>query len=127
MPKVGLEPTLLMEHDFESCVSANSTTRARWAVYHHAQDGNLLTIPTYPGGLSETVLTIISRITLLSLPTSGDALAKCLKCGGGINELAVDSGDDTGLSAVSGIPSLKVRELGGLLLSHLFPFLLVNG
>jgi hypothetical protein len=28
VPKVGLEPTLLVEHDFESCVSANSTTRA---------------------------------------------------------------------------------------------------
>ena len=29
VPKVGVEPTLLTEHDFESCASANSATSAR--------------------------------------------------------------------------------------------------
>lgn len=29
MPKVGIEPTFLSEHDFESCVSACSTTSAQ--------------------------------------------------------------------------------------------------
>ena len=28
IPKVGVEPTLLTEHDFESCASANSATSA---------------------------------------------------------------------------------------------------
>jgi hypothetical protein len=28
VPKVGVEPTLLAEHDFESCASANSATSA---------------------------------------------------------------------------------------------------
>ena len=28
VPKVGIEPTLLTEHDFESCASANSATPA---------------------------------------------------------------------------------------------------
>ena len=28
VPEVGIEPTLREEHDFESCASANSATRA---------------------------------------------------------------------------------------------------
>ena len=28
MPKVGIEPTIPKEHDFESCASANSATPA---------------------------------------------------------------------------------------------------
>jgi hypothetical protein len=32
VPKVGVEPTLLAEHDFESCASANSATSASYII-----------------------------------------------------------------------------------------------
>ena len=34
MPKVGIEPTIPKEHDFESCASASSATSARPAQYN---------------------------------------------------------------------------------------------
>ncbi len=34
VPKVGVEPTLLTEHDFESCASANSATSASLYIYN---------------------------------------------------------------------------------------------
>ena len=36
MPKVGIEPTIPKEHDFESCASASSATPARPAQYNTA-------------------------------------------------------------------------------------------
>ena len=36
MPKVGIEPTIPKEHDFESCASASSATSARPAQYNTA-------------------------------------------------------------------------------------------
>lgn len=34
VPKVGVEPTLLAEHDFESCASASSATPAQKKRFH---------------------------------------------------------------------------------------------
>ncbi len=38
IPVVGVEPTLLTEHDFESCASANSATPAQY-IYLEAATG----------------------------------------------------------------------------------------
>ncbi len=60
------------------------------------------------------VLAIMPRIFLLS--TSRDAVLQCLQRGGGVNELAILTSDNTSLGTITGIPGLKVGELRGLAL-----------
>jgi hypothetical protein len=73
-----------MALDFESSVSANSTTRAMLGSFNdHAQDHAWSA-------------------------TSGDALTQSLQRRGGVNELSIDASNNTGLSPVAGVPSLKV-------------------
>ena len=42
VPKVGFEPTRLSTHDFESCTSTNSVTRANTRWFHKAWGAPLL-------------------------------------------------------------------------------------
>src|SRR4030042_5859125 len=72
MPKVGIEPTIPKEHDFESCASASSATSACSKKVYHAPDQVKMKLGII--GLSQAgKTTIFNALTRGNTPTTASA------------------------------------------------------
>ena len=99
VPKVGIEPTLLTEHDFESCASASSATSA---------------CPKYtPNFRRVKVRTLTMRLGIIGLPQSGkttlyNALTR------GSQPTGISTGKIEVHTAVVDVPDPRVDLLSGM-------------